>query len=60
MNGSDPQVLADRLDTGWLMCEREAAPERKERLERHWVDLLHEYQESIEQSMPAEKTPWLT
>lgn len=40
----DAHVHVGRLDTGWSMIDRELDPERKERLEDHWIALLHEYE----------------
>jgi len=40
----DAHVLADRLTTGWIMCDREPDPDRKEQLERHWLSLLRQYE----------------
>jgi len=46
---TDPRVLAGRLNTGWLMIDRETDPTRKERLEDHWTQLLHRYEEVCDQ-----------
>ncbi len=48
----DPHVLAGRLNTGWLMCDREPDPDRKHRLEDHWIDLLHRYEAVCAQDEP--------
>jgi hypothetical protein len=37
-------VLVVRLDTGWIVCEREADPAKRTRLEDHWISLLHAYE----------------
>ena len=50
---SDAQMLADRLNIGWVMCEREANPERKENLEQHWIRILHEYEQSMQTGAAA-------
>ncbi len=44
----DAHVLADRLTTGWIMCDREPDPERKEQLERHWLSLLRQYERACD------------
>ena len=41
---TDAQVLAGRLNTGWLVIEAERNPDRRARLEDHWIRLLHEYE----------------
>lgn len=36
--------LIDRLNAGWVMCEREPDSARRQHLEGHWLDLLAEYE----------------
>ncbi len=38
------QILAGRLNAGWAMCEFEADPAKRARLEDHWIALLHQYE----------------
>jgi len=49
---SDPDayLLADRLGTGWIMCDRETDPVRKDQLEDHWLRLLHEYEDACDRA----------
>ena len=48
---TDAELLAGRLAVGWTMIDRETDPGGKERLEDHWIRLLHEYEERIDQSV---------
>lgn len=41
MNGL---TLRGRLGIGWAMIDAERDPERKRRLEDHWLKLLKEYE----------------
>lgn len=41
---STTRELIDRLNRGWLVCNRETAPVRRARLEAHWIRLLHAYE----------------
>lgn len=45
-NPEAPHILAGRLNTGWIMCNREVDPIKKARLEDHWIRLLHDYEDS--------------
>jgi hypothetical protein len=38
-------TLLERLELGWQLCEEEADPARKMRLETHWIGLLRSYEE---------------
>ncbi len=49
-NPEAPHIIAGRLNTGWLMIDRETDPARKERLEEHWLCLLHAYESACEPS----------
>lgn len=44
-------TLVDRLNTGWAMCESEADPVKRARLEAHWVGLLREYEAAVNAGM---------
>ena len=48
MNG-ELIALVDRLNVGWAMCEREADPAKRTRLEDHWISLLHAYEAACDQ-----------
>ncbi len=39
----DPDVLAGRLGAGWALIDREPDPDRRARLEGHWLSLLGQY-----------------
>ena len=48
-------ILVGRLNTGWLMCERESDPNRKAELEAYWTNLLREYERACdERSAPTD------
>lgn len=49
---NDPHVLAGRLATGWVMCDQERDPTRKQRLEDHWLRLLREYERACDEGEP--------
>jgi len=36
--------IVDRLNAGWLMIDAEPYPEKRTRLEDHWIALLHAYE----------------
>jgi len=46
-------VLVGRLNTGWIVCEREADPVKRARLEDHWIALLHQYEEAWDRATPT-------
>jgi len=48
MNG-ELIALVDRLNVGWAMCEREADPAKRTRLENHWLALLRQYESACDQ-----------
>ncbi len=48
-------VLVVRLDTGWIVCEREADPGKRTRLEDHWLDLLRRYESACDQAARAQE-----
>lgn len=37
-------ALETRLDKGWALCASEPDPERRARLDDHWIHLLHAYE----------------
>jgi len=43
-------VLVGRLDTGWIVCEREADPAKRARVESHWIALLRRYEFACDQA----------
>jgi hypothetical protein len=45
---TDPQILAGRLATGWVMIDQEPHPNRAARLEDFWLALLHEYKRVVD------------
>jgi hypothetical protein len=47
--------LTGRLNTGWVMCEREQDAELKDRLEDHWIRVLHQYEAACDQSTPTNR-----
>ncbi len=49
-NPEAPHILAGRLNTGWIMIDRETAPARKERLENHWTKLLRSYEDACDRT----------
>ena len=49
MNELDVAVLVGRLNTGWIVCEREADPAKRTRLENHWLALLRQYESACDQ-----------
>ncbi len=48
-------TLAGRLNTGWIVCEREADPVKRARLEDHWIDLLRRYEDACDQAARAQE-----
>ncbi len=46
-------VLVGRLNTGWIVCEREADPVKRARLEDHWLVLLRQYETACDQAVRA-------
>jgi hypothetical protein len=44
-------ALEQRLAKGWEMCEQERDLNRKSELERHWLDLLRQYEALVDQDM---------
>ena len=55
MNELDVAVLVGRLNTGWIVCEREADPARRTRLEDYWLVLLHLYESACDQAAGAQE-----
>jgi len=55
MNDRDIHVLAGRLNAGWVMCEREADPVKRTRLEDHWISLLRAYEAACDQAVGAQE-----
>jgi hypothetical protein len=53
MTANAMHVLVGRLNTGWIVCEREADPVNRARLEDHWLELLHEYERLCDQAIAA-------
>lgn len=49
---TDAHVLAGRLTTGWLVIDAERDPARKQRLEDHWIHLLHDYETACDGAHP--------
>jgi tagatose-1,6-bisphosphate aldolase len=47
-------VLVGRLNAGWSMCQTEKDPAKRERLEDHWIALLHDYEAVCDRSMSRE------
>ena len=47
---SNVLILVGRLDTGWIVCEREADPAKRTRLEDHWIALLRRYEFACDQA----------
>lgn len=45
-------ILVSRLDVGWVMCDHETNPDRRARLEDHWLRLLGEYEAACDQDDP--------
>jgi len=41
---SDILIIVGRLNAGWIMCNREADPDKRARMENHWIALLHQYE----------------
>lgn len=52
---TDEHVLLGRLNTGWLMCDREPNPDRKHHLEDYWIQLLREYERACDEARPGKK-----
>jgi len=50
MNDRDIQVLAERLNAGWVMIEVEPDDAKRARLEDHWIVLLREYESACDQA----------
>lgn len=48
-------VLVGRLNMGWIVCEREADPVKRARLEDHWIVLLHQYESACDQAARAQE-----
>lgn len=48
MTTNDIAILAGRLATGWVMCDQEADPVRREALETHWCRLLGAYVAAVD------------
>ncbi len=42
-------VIVGRLNTGWIVCEREADSGKRTRLEDHWIALLRQYKAMCDQ-----------
>ena len=42
-------VLVGRLNTGWIVCEQEPDPQKRARLEDHWIVLLRQYESACDQ-----------
>ncbi len=43
-------VLAGRLNTGWVMCDRERDPVKRAKLEDYWIALLRQYEVACDQA----------
>ena len=48
-------VLVGRLNTGWIVCEREADPAKRTRLEDHWIALLRQYEDACDRAEMAQE-----
>ena len=48
-------ILVGRLNTGWIVCEREADLVKRARLEDHWLDLLRRYEFACDQAARAQE-----
>lgn len=48
-------VLVGRLNTGWIVCEREADPLNRARLEDHRIVLLRQYESACDQAARAQE-----
>ncbi len=55
MNDRAMHVLVGRLNTGWIVCEREADPAKRTRLEDHWIALLRQYESACDQAARAQE-----
>lgn len=52
----DIRKLEQRLERGWEMCERETDPRRSDQLERFWLELLRQYEDTVRAyRMPAKE-----
>ncbi len=54
MNDRDTQLLGGRLNAGWVMIDAEPDDAKRARLEDHWVDLLHQYEEAWDRAEMAQ------
>lgn len=50
---STTRELIDRLNRGWMLCNREPDPAHRSRLESHWILLLKEYERACNRSTPG-------
>ncbi len=50
------RVLVGRLNTGWILCDRESDSKRQEHLEDHWIALLHQYEAICDQAIVTSAT----
>lgn len=41
-------TLIARLDRGWELCKATTDPVERDRLESHWIRLLHEYERAVD------------
>ncbi len=48
-------VLVGRLNTGWIVCEEEPDPQKRARLEDHWIVLLRRYEDACDQAARAQE-----
>ncbi len=55
MNDRDIHVLAGRLNAGWIVCEREADPVKRARLEDYWIALLRRYETACDQAVRTQE-----
>ena len=45
-------VIVGRLNAGWVMIDTEPDPEKRTRLEDHWIALLHQYEDACVRDVP--------
>ncbi len=55
MNDHDIHVLAGRLNAGWMVIAAEPDPEKRARLENHWIDLFRRYEEACDRAEMAQE-----
>jgi len=49
--------LIARLDRGWDLCSAAIDPVERDRLESHWIRLLHDYERAVDAARGM-TTPW--